>query len=46
MSIVGICMRNAASTKILVQEMPLLYESLTSVSGIIESFYNLFKDSK
>lgn len=46
MSIVGICNRNAASTRILVQEMPLLYESLVSVSGIIESFYNLFKDSK
>lgn len=46
MSIVGICNRNPGSTRILVQEMPLLYESLVSVSGIIESFYNLFKDSK
>ena len=35
MSIVGICNRNPASTRILVQEMPLLYESLVSVSGII-----------
>lgn len=26
--------------------MPLLYESIVSVGGIIESFYNLFKDSK
>lgn len=46
MSIVGICMRNAPNTRILVQEMPVLYESLATISGIIESFYNLFKDSK
>lgn len=46
MSIVGICNRNASNMKILVQEMPLLYESLVTVSGIIESFYNLLKDSK
>lgn len=35
MSIVGICNRNVASTKIFVQEMPLLYESIVSVGGII-----------
>lgn len=46
MGLVGICNRNSANTRILVQEMPLLYESLVSVNGIIESLYNLFKDSK
>jgi len=43
---VGICNRNAINTKILIQEMPLLYEALTVVPGIIESLYHLFKDSK
>lgn len=46
MSLVGICFRNSANTKIFVQEMPLLYECIGSVHGIIECFYHLFKNSK
>ena len=46
MSVVGICSRNPANTKIFVQEMPLLYECIGSVNGIIECFYHLFKNSK
>ena len=46
MSIVGVCLRNPSNTKIFVQEMPLLYECIGSVSGIVECFYHLFKNSK
>ena len=35
MSIVGICTKNPPNTKIFVQEMPLLYECIGLVSGII-----------
>lgn len=46
MSIVGICSKNAANTRVLMQSLPFLYEFLVVVPGIIESLYNLFKDSK